>query len=364
MKESYSQNSYYKQLDALRFFSVASVMIAHWIAWDTQNFWLKTLHWGNGVIFFFVLSGFLITEILLNQKQEILNGEKTIFQSLKTFYIRRTLRIFPIYYLLIFFLFLINYKNTREIFPYLATYTSNILQAKTNEYVGDFNHFWSLAVEEQFYIFWPLCLFLIKQKHMLKFIVATIIFSLASRLYYTLNYPDKWMAASYLTNNVMFALSIGAFLSFLKYKKHSLFARLSNSKLFTPVGMTIYLCSFLLIVHKNYFPAFNFLFDEFLFSVLSMGIIARCTGPGYSFLGKWLLENPVFKHLGQISYGLYLFHLFAIPTLYAYIAPHVHLPENKQVAWFMFFTLTWIISELSYYFIEKPISQFKNRFKY
>lgn len=92
---------YYKQLDALRFFSVLMVMIAHWVAWDTSNEFIRSFHWGNGVIFFFVLSGFLITEILYKQKLEIEKGNSSFYSSLKNFYFRRTLRIFPIYYLLI-----------------------------------------------------------------------------------------------------------------------------------------------------------------------------------------------------------------------------------------------------------------------
>src|ERR1700741_2978178 len=118
--------THYKQLDSLRFFSVLAVMIGHWISWDTNGFILKEFHWGNGVIFFFVLSGFLITEILIRQRSSIEGGLRTLGQVLKNFYVRRTLRIFPVYYLLIFFLFYVNYKHTRELFPYLVSYTTNI----------------------------------------------------------------------------------------------------------------------------------------------------------------------------------------------------------------------------------------------
>jgi len=363
-QENLQKTQYYTQLDALRFFSVAAVMVAHWVAWDTNNFILKTMHWGNGVIFFFVLSGFLITEILIHQKQEISLKQRTVFQSLKTFYVRRTLRIFPLYYLLVFFLFAVNYKNTRDIFPYLATYTSNILEAKTNVYVGDFNHFWSLAVEEQFYIFWPLCMFLINKKHLLKFIGATIIFSLASRLCFTLLYPDRWMAASYLTNNVMFALSTGALLAYIKNNRQPLFLKISNSVAATPVVISVYLLCFFLIVHPNYFPALNFLFDEFLFSITAFFVIARCVGPGYNMPGKWLLENKLFKHFGQISYGLYLFHLFAISVFYTYVAPNLGLYPGKKMCWLLFFAGTVIAAELSYFIFEKPINGLKKYFKY
>ena len=355
---------YYKQLDSLRFFSVLSVMIGHWISWDTENEFVKNFHWGNGVIFFFVLSGFLITEILYKQKLEIEKGNKTYFQAIKTFYARRTLRIFPIYYLLIFYLFFINYKNTHEIFPYLISYTSNILEAKTNNFVGDFNHFWSLAVEEQFYIFWPICVFLIPNKHLFKFIIATIFLSLISRYCFVIIAPDRWMAASYLTNNVMFALSIGALLAYIKQTKTVLFNKISSAFWLTPIAIILYLSSYYFIAHKNIVPSFNFIFDEFLFCILSAVIIARAVGDGYKYIVKFILENNNFTHLGQISYGLYLYHLFAIPTFWDYIAPKLSLhSDKKETIWMLYFLFTWLAAELSYLFIEQPFNYIKKFFK-
>ncbi len=352
--------NYYKQLDTLRFFSVLSVMIGHWIAWDSDNEFVKSFHWGNGVLFFFVLSGFLITEILYKQKSKIDTGSLTIGAALKSFYLRRTLRIFPIYYGLIFFLFYVNYKNTREIFPYLVSYTSNILEAKTNNYVGDFNHFWSLAVEEQFYIFWPLCIFFIPNKHLFKFIMGTIIFSLLSKFCFVSFWPDKWMAASYLTNNVMFALGIGALLAYIKQTRVEWFNKVSENVFLTPAIIIIYLGSYYFIAHKNLFPRIGFIFDEFIFCVLSVIIISRAVGSGYKYIGKFILENENFSHLGQISYGLYLYHLFTIPTFWDYIAPKLSLhSDKKETIWMLYFLFTWLAAEISYLVIERPFNWLK-----
>lgn len=355
---------YYKQLDALRFFSVLLVMIAHWIAWDTSNAFVKSFHWGNGVIFFFVLSGFLITEILYKQKTQIETGSTNLSKALKNFYFRRTLRIFPIYYLLILFLFFVNYKNTREIFPYLITYTSNILQANTTSYVGDFNHFWSLAVEEQFYIFWPICILLTPKKHLLKFISATIILSIISKICYIQFMPDKWMAAGYLTNNVMFALGIGALLAYIKHEKTLFFNQISKPIWLTPLMIGFYLLSFFIITHHFPIPSMTFIFDEFIFCILSSVIIARAVGNGYQFVGKFILENKYLIHLGQISYGLYLFHLFAIPTFWDYISPALDLHSSKKATiWMLYFIFTWITAEISYLLVEKPFNSLKKYFK-
>lgn len=355
---------YYKQLDALRFFSVLMVMIAHWVAWDTSNEFIRSFHWGNGVIFFFVLSGFLITEILYKQKLEIEKGNSSFYSSLKNFYFRRTLRIFPIYYLLIIFLFFVNYKNTREIFPYLISYTSNILQANTTSYVGDFNHFWSLAVEEQFYIFWPVCLLLIPKKHLLKFILVTITLSVISRMAFIYFMPDKWMAAGYLTNNVMFALGIGAMLAYFKQEKTILFSKISKSIWLTPFMIMFYLFSLFIIAHHFPVSFMVFIFDEFVFCILSAVIISRAVGNGYQFLGKIILENKYLSHLGQISYGLYLYHLFAIPTFWDYISPALDLHSSKKITiWVLYFIFTWLAAEISYSLIERPFNSLKKYFK-
>ena len=162
---------YYSQLDGLRAFAIISVMIGHWISWDTTNLLLKNGPWSHGVILFFVLSGYLISNILFEQKEKIDSNTITLSTSLKTFYFRRFLRIFPLYYLLLFYLYYINYTNTRAVFWWLATFTSNLLQCKTGEYIGNFNHFWSLAVEEQFYLFWPILVFYTPKHRILKVMI-------------------------------------------------------------------------------------------------------------------------------------------------------------------------------------------------
>jgi peptidoglycan/LPS O-acetylase OafA/YrhL len=166
--------TYRIQIDGLRCFAIISVMIAHWIAWDTINPILNSAPWGNGVILFFVISGFLITNILLEQKQKIDTFKISQQHALKIFYLRRFFRIFPIYFLLLFFLYYIDYPNIRQNFIWFITYTSNILQGITNKDVGNLSHLWSLAVEEQFYIIWPLFIFFIPEKHLLKFFILTL----------------------------------------------------------------------------------------------------------------------------------------------------------------------------------------------
>ncbi len=145
---------YMKQLDGLRFLAVSAVMFGHWTltipALKTFDLYSATF----GVNLFFVLSGFLIAQILLKNKQQ----EKPA-AILRTFYIRRFLRIFPLYYAVVFVGILINLPGARAYFLSLVTYTANYpFGISTN--LGYLSHLWSLCVEEQFYIFSPSLLYL------------------------------------------------------------------------------------------------------------------------------------------------------------------------------------------------------------
>ena len=163
---------YFPQLDALRAIAVFFVLLEHWVP---GTYWFKIFPYGMaGVTLFFVLSGFLITRILLRSriKSESLNQSK--LHSLKQFYIRRTLRIFPIYYITIFILLIFNINNIRQIFFWFLTYTSNIYFYLIQNWAGSLSHLWTLAVEEQFYIIWPFIILFIPKRFLFRTIILII----------------------------------------------------------------------------------------------------------------------------------------------------------------------------------------------
>jgi peptidoglycan/LPS O-acetylase OafA/YrhL len=144
---------YIKGLDTLRAFAVIFVLIWHFIPRHEiktflgiiEQFFLPTGVFG--VTLFFVLSGYLITSILLIARDE--NNDNMMV--IKNFIIRRVLRIFPIYYLSLVVLWFIQYSFSEGELPYLFTYTSNLFMFKNLTW-SNFGHSWSLAVEEQFYL--------------------------------------------------------------------------------------------------------------------------------------------------------------------------------------------------------------------
>lgn len=352
---------YYKQLDSFRAIAVFSVMVGHWILWDTDVYIVKFIPWTHGVLFFFVLSGFLITEILLRSKDKIESGIETLQKSIKTFYIRRTIRIFPIYYLLVFLAAFLNFEDTRAILPYLLTYSTNLLQSYSNEYVGSFSHFWSLAVEEQFYLFWPLFILLVPKKHLAKFILGITILSIVSRMIFEFAFPTYLMAQEYFTLNVMYALSLGGIVAYIKYENKKIFHSISSNFWIAPLVLIVYTACRLTIFPNNFL---KFLTDQFLFCVFAALLIARAVGSGYKFLAKHILEHKALSHFGQISYGLYVYHFFVPPFVVGFLFPLIDWQsDSKEVYWLSYFVVTILAAEISYYAIERPINKLKMRFQ-
>lgn len=352
---------YVPQLDGVRCLAILGVMMAHWIAWEAENDFVKSFPWNHGVVLFFVLSGYLITTILLDQKDSIENGQTTTFRAIKNFYVRRTLRIFPLYYLTLFFLYYINYSNTRVIFPWLITYTSNIYEGVKGEFIGPFNHFWSLAVEEQFYLLWPSIILFIPKKHIMKCIFISILLAFVSRMVMVWLYPEKWMLASFFTLNLLFPLALGGLLAYFKKEHFSVYKRVFCHPVLTYTSGTLYVLLFIYVT----WPFYRAGFDEFVFSLFAAAVVARASVSGFSFAGKWLLENPIVVYLGTISYGLYVFHLFMGDFYWNYLAHKLQIACNhKPTIWGFYFLACVMLASLSYHLLEKPINSLKRYFPY
>jgi peptidoglycan/LPS O-acetylase OafA/YrhL len=349
------------QLDGLRFFAVFLVMVAHWLQWKWTNPILTNIPFVHGVTMFFVLSGFLITRILLQNRDKYLAHKLKISGLIRSFYLRRFFRIFPIYYLLIFGLLLFDYKNTYDIFPWLLTYTSNIYQSINNTYVGDFNHFWSLAVEEQFYLFWPFVILFVRPKKTLLAIIMTIIIALIIRAFLYV-YIDNWMATSYFTLSCMHALGIGALLAYIKCYLPKTEKALSNP-IWLYLSVALYISSLIIL---SYFKIewLSAIGDEFFFAIAAALLILRAATNGFKFGAKYLLENKFVVYSGKISYGLYVYHLF-IPNLFYYCAPKIGLAiTNKYTEFIAFYCLTFLVAHVSWLLIEQPILKLKSKVPY
>ena len=361
--------NYMPQLDALRFFAVLGVMIAH--LWHPRRLpWLLgDLDWaGLGVRLFFVLSGFLITGILLDCKIAAEKSGLSTMYYIRQFYMRRFLRIFPIYYLVVFIAIAVDLPPAREIWGWLVTYTTNIYITVNNEWVGRLGHFWTLAVEEQFYLVWPWIILFTPRKWLTPIILFFTSLSPIYRIFAYKMYPFDIGAmdfkAATLTPANLDSLAIGALLALVwssNIPKPLLQKYLT--RIILPTGLVLYtIC--LILYHYRINPSAFFIVGDFSASLIFAWLVSSA-GLGFKgWLGR-LLESSPLSYLGKITYGIYVYHYFAplilVPVL-ARFGYELHVPGIRNFV--ISSLLTFATASLSWHWLELPINKLKQHFQY
>lgn len=359
--------SYIKQLDGIRFLAVSLVLIAHLSP--------LTLPLGElGVNMFFVLSGFLISRILL-QGTEKWKGKPKGFQNyLRKFLIRRTLRIFPIYYLSLVILYILGENSVREFWPWLATYTTNIYIAVNESYMGSAGHLWSLAVEEQVYLFFPFLLFFVPKKRLLVVFGVLGSLSVILRLYFYLS-GTSWIVSYVTVFTCLDSFALGGVMALLQlYRKQTFTFLFQKSGLVVAsllVWLLVYCWSHYGIEEK--YNVVKIVLDRLSGSVFCFFLIGRAV-VGYTGFMAGFFSNPVSVYLGKISYGIYLYHNFVISQFHREDTYLVVRAMKKLYRIFpvleessLFFAavvviVTVSIASVSWFLIERPINELKDRY--
>ena len=369
-----------RQLDGIRFVAVAMVLFDHWMAGRVEMP-LGAL----GVTIFFVLSGFLITRILLSSKDKLSkepNGG--IGKYLKTFYIRRTLRIFPVYYLTLFVLYAVNEPPVRRTFGWLALYATNIYMAYFTTWMGTVDHLWSLAVEEQVYLFFPLLLFFVPRRWVPATALLMIVGAVAMRyVLYRARMP--WFIGYVTMPACLDSFGLGAIMAFWWLYQRDRFERVFQHSIWIwvsvalLVGVAVYTKILPAIPDSTGLPGHHNImsdvWERLAASLIGFFLIGRAV-LGFGGPMKWLLENPVSQYMGRISYGLYLYHNFVFniyhtqPTHFTVrawrritdVLPFLNSSYFFQFSFFLALTIT--LATISWYLIERPINNLKDRFSY
>ncbi len=361
---------YRPEIDGLRGIAVISVLIYHLDIFIGDN---KLLKGGFlGVDIFFVISGYLITSIIF---KELLN--KGTF-SFKHFYERRIRRILPALILVMLFSFLLAYfylppekmlHFTNSIF-FSLIFTSNLYFWITATEYGalsaievPFLHTWSLSVEEQFYLFFPVFFFILFKyfRKYLFFILITVFFlSLIIAEYGSKNYP---LFNFYILPTRVWELLLGSFIAYSEYLKRNSEILQSTSK----NGWRAY-CNYLnlLLLH---FGLFLLLFAIIFFDkelghpsiktlVPTLGTFLIIKFKNKNSIVIKILSSNVLVGIGLISYSLYLFH-YPIIVFYNFSEFYDQNIINKI---FLFIVIVFI-SVVSYFFIERPARDKKIKFK-
>ncbi len=365
------------QLDGVRFVAVALVLFDHWMA-ERVALPLGSL----GVTIFFVLSGFLISRILLAGKDKLpIPKLDHLGGYLKTFYARRTIRIFPVYYLTLLVLYLVNEPPVRRTIGWLGLYASNIYIAYYATWMGTVDHLWSLAVEEQVYLVLPLLLFFMPKRWVPATATGMIVGSVLFR-YVLFATGNAWFIGYVSMPACLDAFGLGMLMAYGWLYHRPRFEALFS----TSIGLiiTIILFSALVLAGKwlaaqtplaDHHNVVDYVWERLAASLIGVFLIGRAI-TGFRGLMKWVLEHPISQYLGQISYGLYLFHNFVFnvyhtpPThlvlrVWRKLTGYVPLLTTNYAFQFMYFLgITIALASVSWFLIEKPINRLKDRFAY
>lgn len=349
------------QLDGLRFFAVAGVMAGHWLTYPAMSDAGPILA-TCGVDLFFVLSGFLITQILIQSK---INAEGSSKFILRQFYIRRFLRIFPLYYLVLIVGWLGHVPSGNTNFAWFLTYTTNIVCAIKHGECGYFTHLWSLAVEEQFYIFFPFVVLLIPTKRLCPAFFIMIALGLASRAAACLLFrqvPDQVWVTYVSTPCCLDAFGIGALLAYLKlFDPEALKRSLTRYLPFVTAAVTA-LGMYFVVTHLERFNLLLRTFYRFGWCIFFFWVIGKGSLSAYNGVARLILENRVIVYLGKISYGLYVYHHFAP---YAFARFHFDATQHSLIFnAALYFVASVGVSAASWQIFEKPINELKKYFTY
>jgi len=364
MKPENLNRQYYPVLDGIRGFAILLVIFYHNFGFINYFFfgWL-------GVDLFFVLSGYLITDILLKTL-----GTKNY---LRNFYMRRILRIFPLYYfsLILFLLIVPNFPNFPNIPIDFSYYTQNQLWLWTylqnwlyifipTNTTNALHHFWSLAVEEQFYIFWPLAiLFVRKTNYLLWFVCALLILVIATRFFVWVYKIEDLAYFNLYTFTRIDGICIGCMLSLVQKINIGFFKKYTSTIVFILAGINFIFYFF----NRRYQFTFPYLaIVGYTTFAIMFALLIQEAATGKTKIINIIFENPVLKFFGKISHGLYVFHW----PLFIMISPYIKGWAEKYTTSFysqiissVFASVVAIaISVISFRYFESIFLNLKYRF--
>lgn len=305
----------------------------------------------SGVSIFFTLSGFLITFLLLKEKE--------ISQiKVKDFYIRRLLRIWPLYYLyfaisaVTAIYFGVPYKY--ELIPFYIFLTANIpfILGTMLPFVA---HYWSLGVEEQFYLFFPHLAKLPNDKLLKTSFIIIVIFLIIKGFFWVLSKKyNITQPLSILTVCRFDVMLIGVIGAILYYKANDAFLNLSTHKITQLVSWG---CILLLAMNKTNF--LSVIHEEIVGVITVFLIMGQITRKNYIIN----LDNRFCNFIGRISYGIYVVHPLLIfcfcKIIGSYNSPSI---SNYLFTYFIIIAATILIAKISYEFYEKPFIKLKSKY--
>jgi peptidoglycan/LPS O-acetylase OafA/YrhL len=361
---------HFHSIDALRFFAFLKVYLLHVpLQGSFPVFSFLKSGGGIGVLFFFVLSGFLITYLLVADKLK--NGQV----NLKTFFIRRSFRIWPLFYLMIILGFMLPYEWKEWIgfhmvgggydpewqysFSFLENYKS--LFEDRPPKTTPLSVFWSLCIEEHFYLLWMVVFYLVPLKKVLTFLTASVLLSWLARAIEPALFDNARIIQNELLTHLDF-FAIGGMLGYFtakQYERTMAFIEGYNTWLKRGVVLSVVvfvICQDLILPNTGLLRIFRATIIALIFTVL----IAVFLPPNSAIR----IKSSVLAYLGKISYGLYVYHIICIHVVFQYfIRHHIVLDNWRNLSIYLLLTFfgSVALSALSFRYFEQPFLRLRNR---
>jgi peptidoglycan/LPS O-acetylase OafA/YrhL len=370
-----AKSIYFKQLNGIRFIAVLLVLIDHWLIPINPFSFLGHL----GVVIFFVLSGFLITRILFENADSCRTHHSSPFVKMIRFIYRRSLRIFPIYFLLLFIGFAFQLSNFSNLSLWLITYTPNFYIISHQGWMGVWDHLWSLAVEEQYYLLFPYFIFFVSVARYPRLLISMLVLGIGARLafYMVASHEVKenfWMISYVNPIAAIDSFGLGGILAYLFHYKQSLFEQLVAKIYLLPISLILFAGILLLSINSTYVHdnIWSIVFERLFAGLFSFFLIAQALSNQTWMMGRFLQWSWV-SYLGQISYGIYLYHNVVYNyyhmkgnTIIGYLSNYLpeltsELPNFIYLKFIFSFIIVLGLASVSWFFIEKPINRLKNR---
>ncbi len=345
------------QLDGLRAFAMVAIAWDHWL----PKHWPRLFPFEMFLFFFLVLTGYLITGSLLRERDRSESqGGAWKWRAMKTYQLRRGLRILAPYYAALALAWIVRAPDvTGSSILWYICHLSNIHIAFLGQWPPGTNHFWSLALQQQFYLIWPWVIWFVPRRLLGSAILVFALIGPATRWFES--DLQAWLPwPNLLTWTTLDYFGIGGLLALAEHRGMSLRSR--SLRWLAGASLVGYLIFF--IGHEVGFHTFRVrALQQTLLSIALCGLIAAAS-VGFPGLLKKFLEHPVLQRIGQLSYGIYLFHNLAplvAGWLFGFLWKDMFkndLGELFRIA--IFAAVTWALALASWRWIERPLQEVRD----
>jgi peptidoglycan/LPS O-acetylase OafA/YrhL len=341
------------QLDGWRALAVFGVMGQHW----APPGWRGSFPFEIGLYFFFILSGYLITRGLLRDREAGAVMHKPWRRmAIRHFLKRRALRILLPCYVAMLFAWIVGAPDIRGHPLYYLTHTVNFHMAGLPDFPSGTAHYWTLAIQVQFYLLWPILIYAAPWRHRMPILIAVTLMGPLSRAI-LVNYFPEILRPGAITTSTLDYFGAGALLALVIDRGMKPGDR--RLSIAAWAALAPYVILYQLDRSGRPLPGICHFQQTFL-SVACAGLISATLGGLRGPLGK-LLEFPFIQQIGRLSYGLYLFHT-PMPLLLGFILPWLWLPQVPLgIRIVVFFFASWGAAWLCWRYLETHLDRFRRQ---